>query len=120
MDHQIYYDVDTEAQKNMLWWLYVGHAASVFLSLGLLSFIPLIINYVKRGRTEDSFLYSHHAWQIRSFWWYLVWVGIGGLVALSIIGIPLSMLIWGVAWLWKAYRLIRGFIDLSDNKAMPT
>jgi uncharacterized membrane protein len=89
MDHQIYYDVDTEAQKNLLWWLYVGHAASVFFSLGLLSFIPLIINYVKRGRTEDSFLYSHHAWQIRSFWWYLVWVGIGGLVALSIIGIPL-------------------------------
>jgi uncharacterized membrane protein len=49
-----------------------------------------------------------------------VWVGIGGLVALSIIGIPLSMLIWGVAWLWKAYRLIRGFIDLTDNQAMPT
>ena len=105
MDHQIYYDADTEAQKNLLWWLYVGHAASVFFSLGLLSFIPLIINYVKRGRTEDSFLYR---------------VGIGGLVALSIIGIPLSMLIWGVAWLWKAYRLIRGFIDLSDNQAMPT
>ena len=43
MDHQIYYDVDTEGQKNLLWWLYVGHAASVFFSLGLLSFIPLIM-----------------------------------------------------------------------------
>lgn len=119
MDHKIYYDVDTEAQKNLLWWLYVMHSASVFFSLGLLSFIPLIINYLKRGRTEDSFLYSHHSWQIRSFWWYLVWMGISGLVALTFVGIPLAMLIWGVAWLWKAYRLIRGFIDLTDNQAMP-
>ncbi len=83
MDHQIYYDVDTEAQKNLLWWLYVAHSASVFSALGFLSFIPLFINYLKRGRTQDSFLYSHHSWQIRSFWWYLVWMGIGGLIALT-------------------------------------
>jgi hypothetical protein len=36
MDHQIYFDQETEHQKKLLWWLYVGHAASVFFSLGLL------------------------------------------------------------------------------------
>ena len=34
-------------------------------------------------------------------------------------GFPLA---WGVgllAWAWKAYRLIKGFIDLNNNRAMP-
>lgn len=119
MDHQIYYDADTDSRKRLLWWLYIGHGASVAFSLGLLSFIPLIFNYLKQSDTEGTFLRTHHRWQIRSFWWYIVWIAVGSVVALTIIGIPLAMLIWGGAWVWKAYRLIRGFIDLSDNKPMP-
>jgi uncharacterized membrane protein len=46
-------------------------------------------------------------------------MGIGGLISLTFVGIPVAILMWGVAWLWKAYRLIRGFIDLTDNQAMP-
>jgi uncharacterized membrane protein len=34
-------------------------------------------------------------------------------------GIPVAMVIWGLAWLWKAYRLIKGIMELNANRAMP-
>jgi len=119
MDYQVTFDADTESRKRWLWWLYLGHGASVVCSLGMLSFIPLIINYLKKDETEGSFLYTHHQWQIRSFWWYLVWLGVGGVLFATIIGIPLAGLVWLGAWVWKAYRLIKGFLDLSNNRPVP-
>jgi uncharacterized membrane protein len=119
MDQQIYYDSDTESHKRLLWWLYLMHGLSMIVSLGTLSFAPLIINYLKRTDTKGSFLHSHHSWQICSFWWYIVWMLIGIILFITVLGIPAAMLIWFVAWVWKAYRLIRGFLDLNINKAMP-
>ena len=66
-------------RKNLAWWLcLLGHAASLLYSLGALSWIPLIINYLKLEDAVGSFVYSHHNWQIRSFWWYLLWLLVGG------------------------------------------
>ncbi len=108
-----------EGQKSWLWWLYLMHGGSLLFSLGALSFIPLIINYLKRDEASGSFLYTHHSWQIRSFWWYVVWIAAGWLLMLTLIGIPLAFVVFFVAWVWKAYRLVRGFLDLDNNKAMP-
>lgn len=119
MDEQIYYDSATESHKRLIWWLYLMHAASLVLSLGVFSVVPLIINYLKRDETAGTFLRSHHSWQIRSFWWYLFWMAIGGVFFITLIGIPVAVLIWLAAWVWKAYRLLRGFLDVGDNKAMP-
>jgi len=44
---------------------------------------------------------------------------VGGVLWLTFIGIPAAMLVWTVAWLWKAYRLIKGLLDLNENKTMP-
>jgi uncharacterized membrane protein len=119
MNQQVVLDTQLQSAKNLAWWLYIGHGASMLFSLGALSWIPLIINYVKRGDVAGTFVYSHHGWQIRSFWWYFVWVIVGVVLFMTFIGIPLAYLVWGIAWLWKLYRLIRGLIDLNDNKAMP-
>ncbi len=118
MTDQITFDSATENNKTWLWWLYVMHGASLAFSLGALSFIPLILNYVKRDETEGTFLRTHHSWQIRSFWWYVVWMVVGGLLFATIIGIPLAGLVWLAAWVWKAYRLIKGFLDLGKNRPM--
>lgn len=120
MSQDTYFDLAFESKKSLLWWLYLLHGASLLFSLGAFSFIPLILNYLKRGSTNGTFLQSHHNWQIRSFWWYLVWMTVGGLLFLTIIGIPLAALVCFGAWVWKAYRLIRGFIDLGNNQPMPT
>lgn len=119
MDSYTYFDEATETQKTWLWWLYLMHGASLLFSLGALSFIPLILNYLKRGETEGSFLRSHHGWQIRSFWWYIGWLFIGAALFMTFVGIPLAWLVWLGAWVWKAYRLLRGFLDLGKNRAMP-
>lgn len=116
---EVVLDADLQSIKNLAWWLYLFHGASLLCSLGLLSLLPLIVNYLKRGDAAGTFVYSHHRWQIRAFWWYLFWLAVGGMVALTLIGIPLALLIWSLAWLWKAYRLIKGWLDLNDNKAMP-
>lgn len=113
------HDIRTQQAKNLAWWLYLIHGASFVFSLGAFSFIPLIINYVKRGESAGTFVHSHHSWQIRSFWWYLFWMVLGGVLWITLIGIPGALLVWGVAWLWKAYRLLRGFIDLNNNQPVP-
>jgi uncharacterized membrane protein len=119
MNQDLVLDSSLQSAKNLAWWLYLGHAASLVFSLGAFSFIPLIINYVKREDAANTFVYSHHGWQIRSFWWYLVWMAVGGLLFMTIIGIPAAFLLWTVAWIWKLYRLIKGIVDLNDNKPMP-
>jgi len=119
MAQEIVFDPELQSAKNLAWWLYLFHGASFLFSLGAFSWIPLIINYLKRGSTAGTFVYSHHSWQIRSFWWYLFWMVLGGILFMTVVGIPLAWLVWGLAWIWKAYRLIKGLLDLSDNKPMP-
>ncbi|MDB5796977.1 MAG: hypothetical protein JWP36_879 [Paucimonas sp.] len=119
MAQEIVFDRELESFKSTAWWLYVFHGLSLAFSLGALSFIPLIISYLKRPDTAGTFVYSHHSWQIRSFWWYLVWMAVGALFIIPVITFPIAWMIWSIAWIWKAYRLIRGFLDLNANKPMP-
>ena len=39
------------------------------------SIIAVILNYVKRGEVRGTWLESHFRWQIRTFWYGLLWVG---------------------------------------------
>ena len=119
MSQQLILDGKTESEKNTARLLYIVHALTFFFSLGLLSIIPVIVNYSKRPGTEGTLVYSHHTWMIHSFWWFAVWMMVGGILFATLIGIPVAYLVWGVAWLWKAYRLLRGFFALNDNKPMP-
>jgi uncharacterized membrane protein len=119
MSQQLVLDDSLEEVKQTARVLYVVHALTFFFSLGLLSFIPLIINFVKRPYTEGTLVHSHHTWMIRSFVYYILWLVVAGLLFVTIIGIPLAWLVGVCAWLWKAYRLIRGFVDLNNNRPMP-
>jgi uncharacterized membrane protein len=119
MAQQLVLDSSLEEAKQTARLLYLAHGITFFFSFGLLSFIPLIINYVKRPYTEGTLVYSHHTWMIRSFWYYILWMVVAGAMWLTIVLIPLGWLIGIAAWLWKAYRLIRGFVDLNNNRPMP-
>ena len=123
MSQQLVLDANTEDAKNAARVLYAVHAVTFFFSLGLLSIIPIFFNYSKRQESTGTMVHSHHTWMIRSFWWYAIWMLAGWLVFVTLgwllIGIPIAFAIWGIAWVWKAYRLIRGFLDLNSNKTMP-
>ena len=116
MSQQLVLD-DTSDAKNLARILYIAHGITFFFSLGMLSILPVIVNHVKRPDTAGSLVHSHHTWMIRTFWYYLAWMALGWVLFATLIGLPLAFLIWGAAWVWHAYRLIRGFIDLNNNKA---
>ena len=40
------------------------------------SIIAVILNYVKRGEVRGTWLESHFRWQIRTFWYGLLWVSL--------------------------------------------
>ncbi|MET0858911.1 MAG: hypothetical protein ABWY27_19345 [Telluria sp.] len=119
MSQQLVLDSNSEDAKQFARLMYIAHALTFFFSLGMLSIIPVIVNYVKRPYTEGTLVYSHHTWMIRSFWYYVLWMVVGGALFITLIGIPVAWLVWVGAWVWKAYRLIRGFVDLNNNRPMP-
>jgi uncharacterized membrane protein len=83
------------------------------------SIIAVIINYVKRPDVRGTYLETHFSWQIRTFWWALLWVVIMWLLVLTVIGIPLAWVMVVVVGLWVLYRIIRGWLALLDAKPMP-
>lgn len=91
---------------------------TAFLS-GWPSIIAVIINYVKRDNVRGTFLDSHFSWQIRTFWWSLLWVVIASVLIATFIGMVIGVPIMIIVGLWILYRIIRGWLALVSRKAMP-
>ena len=83
------------------------------------SIVAVILNYAKRGDARDTWLESHYSWQIRTFWYALLWVVIASLIAITVIGIPVSIGIAIGLTLWLIYRIARGWLRLFDQRMMP-
>jgi uncharacterized membrane protein len=84
------------------------------------SIIAVIINYVKRGDVYGTWLESHFRWQIRTFWFGLLWVALCGLFVLLTLGLGL-IFVWiplGIVAVWFIYRVARGWIALSNGRSM--
>jgi uncharacterized membrane protein len=91
---------------------------TAFLS-GWPSIIAVIINYVKRDNVRGTFLDSHFSWQIRTFWWSLLWVVIAGILIATFIGMVIGIPMMVLVGLWILYRIVRGWLTLAGRKAMP-
>ncbi|HVQ75975.1 MAG TPA: hypothetical protein VMT79_10610 [Candidatus Binatia bacterium] len=89
--------------------------------LGWPSIIAVVLNYVKRSEARGTWLESHFRWQIRTFWFGLLWVILCGLfvVATLGIGILIAWLPLGLVGLWFIYRVGRGWLQLNDRRPMP-
>jgi uncharacterized membrane protein len=83
------------------------------------SIIAVILNYMKRSEVRGTFLESHFRWQIRTFWFALLWIVVALMLGLTFFGIPLALAIAGVAGLWVLYRIIRGWSRLVSRQPMP-
>jgi len=114
--------------------IYALHALSVIIGLstvhtivgsfiwGLPSIIAVIMNYVRRSETRGTYLESHFRWQIRTFWYAVLWDVLIWLVSLPLmlilIGIPLFFVAHIALGIWIAYRVIRGWVALKDRRQM--
>ena len=83
------------------------------------SIIAVILNYVKRSEVRATWLDSHFAWQIRTFWFALLWLAIGGILFITVVGIPFALALWFITGIWVLYRIIRGWLALSSQTPLP-
>ena len=111
--------------------IYALHAASVLVGIvgaatiigafvwGPIPIVAVILNYLKRGDVQGTYLASHFTWQIRTFWYAVLWFAIGGVLFFTLIGIPLAFAVWAVAGIWVIYRVIRGWLALRAGDPVP-
>ena len=88
--------------------------------IGWPSIIAVILNYVKRSDARGTWLESHFRWQIRTFWFGLLWVSLCFFFVVITFGIGLlvAWLPFSLVGLWFVYRIIRGWLALSDRRPM--
>ena len=84
------------------------------------SIIAVILNYVKRSDVRGTWLDSHFSWQIRTFWYALLWLVIGAILFVTFVGIPVAVVLWIGTGIWVLYRIIRGWLALSSQRVMPS
>ena len=95
----------------------VGAVLPSFQPSILLLVVAFILDMMKKGDAQGTWQESHFNWRIRS----VVWAGI-----LYVVTIPLWILLlvpgW-IAWvaisIWFLYRVVRGWLALSDRRPMP-
>jgi uncharacterized membrane protein len=102
---------------------FTGLASSVLVLTAFLtgwpSIIAVILNYAKRPEVRGTWLDSHFGWQIRTFWYALLWLLAGGVAFVTVVGIPVALVVWILTGLWVLYRIARGWMTLSAQKPMP-
>jgi uncharacterized membrane protein len=101
---------------------YLLHIAGPILSMGILSVIALVVNYIKRDDAKGTIFESHMNWMIRTFWWTLFWIVVSFMPAmlLTIVTFGLLSFLFVVPVIWYLYRMIKGVLWLNDSKPMPT
>lgn len=114
--------------------IYALHALAVLMGLstahtvvgsfvgGLPSIVAVIMNYVRRSATRGTFLESHFRWQIRTFWFALLWS-----IVIVLVSAPFMLILIGFAFawiglvalgIWIAYRVVRGWLALRERLPM--
>lgn len=101
-----------KSAKTLTMVIYALYAASFLL--GITAIVAIVINYVKKGDVAGTFLESHFRWQIRTFWFGLLWGVLGAIASLVIVGwfVLLANLVWII------YRIVKGWLRLNDNRPM--
>lgn len=113
-------------------WVYILHAVSILLGVasggsivtafifGWPSIIAVVINYVKRSDVKGTYLESHFDWQIRTFWFALLWIVIGWFLGAMLAFVFVGFAVWMVGFIalsiWICYRIAKGWLRLSDGR----
>ncbi len=110
-----------------------------YFTAGLLWIVPIFMNYAKRRDADNTWLATHFDWQIKTFWYSIVFFIIGVLIitfALGGFGVSmfaesnniaigsvllasLGFVIMGFTFIWHLYRIVRGWIALTDGRPVP-
>lgn len=78
---------------------------------GITAVIGVIIAHVQNG-SGDRVLDSHYQFQIRTFWICVLYVVLGYLLLIVLVG----FLFWAWAFIWSLIRNIKGILALNANR----
>lgn len=92
--------------------VYILQIIGLFLAIHPAFIVGVVINYVREDKVHNTFLAIHHRWQIRTFWYGLLWLGVGIITTPIVIG-PLILLI---NFIWVIYRVIKGLSNVLSNE----
>ena len=98
----------------------IAGAATVIGSFvgSLPSLLAVLLNYIKRGDARGTWADSHYSWQIRTFWFALLWAIVGWVMIFTLVGIVVGAPILIALTLWLIYRIGRGWLRLRDRQPM--
>jgi uncharacterized membrane protein len=117
-------------------WIYGLHALSVLMGMlsaativgmfvfGWPSIIAVIMNYARRSEVTGTWLESHFRWQIRTFWFALLWGAVTSIISAPLVlALGLGIVTWVIGFLavgiWVVYRVARGWLALRDGLTVP-
>jgi len=98
--------------KRLALVVYVLQAVSFVIPLTFI--VGVVIDYAARERAAGTWVESHLRWQIRTFWYGVLWGLVGAASSLIYIGYAVLF----VLSLWLIYRIARGWINLSAETPM--
>lgn len=102
-----------ESLKQLTMINYILYACSLFV--GITGIVAIVINYVKRDDVRGTLYESHFTWQIRTFWWGLLWAVLGFITTFILVGFAVLF----ANFVWCIYRIVKGFLNWNDGKPMP-
>lgn len=90
---------------------------------GLPSILAVVMNYARQPEVEGTWLQGHFRWQIRTFWYSLLWMFLAALISAPLVlllglGIVTFYLAVTIVGAWVVYRVLRGWVALRAGRTM--
>ena len=105
-------DSTQESNKTLTTIIYGLYAFSCLF--GITAIVAIVINYIKKEDVAGTIFESHFRWQIRTFWFGLLWLTIGWMTIIFLVGFAVLF----ATWVWLVYRVAKGWLRLNDGKGM--
>lgn len=122
-------------KKNLLFvtqLVYILHGLSIVIGLmtgatiisaflfGWPSIAAVILNYIMVPDARGTFLQSHFSWQIRTFWYGMIWTVLVAIVGVLLTPFVIGPFIWLIGFvvlgIWVAYRIVVGWLRLRQYR----
>ena len=122
-------------KKNLLFvtqLVYILHGLSIVIGLmtgatiisaflfGWPSIAAVILNYIMAPDARGTFLQSHFSWQIRTFWYGMIWTDLVAIVGVLLTPFVIGPFVWLIGFvvlgIWVAYRIVVGWLRLRQYR----
>lgn len=95
----------------------VGAVVPGFQTSVILLLVAFVIDLVKRADAAGTWQESHFRWRIRSVLWAAVLYAVT--LPLWFFFVLPGWIAWTCISIWFLYRVVRGWMNLNNRKAMP-